>query len=85
MDHDTPLFAVATIKTWWLRMGATRYPRARELFITADAGGSNGYRSRVWKAELQRVADELQLVIHVSHYPPVLTAARIRREMTVDG
>jgi transposase len=70
MDHDTPLFAVAAIKTWWLRMGVTRYPRARELFITADAGGSNGYRSRVWKAELQRLADELQLVIHVSHYPP---------------
>ena len=51
-------------------MGAQRYPDARELFITADAGGSNGYRSRVWKAELQRLADKIGLSIHVSHFPP---------------
>jgi hypothetical protein len=51
-------------------MGAKRYPRAREIFISADAGGSNGYRSHVWKAELQRLADKLQLSIHVSHFPP---------------
>ena len=69
-DHDTPLFAVTSIETWWKRMGAERYPHARELFITADAGGSNSYRSRVWKAELQRLADELGIVIHVSHFPP---------------
>jgi hypothetical protein len=70
IDHDTPVFAVASIETWWKRMGAKRYPKAREIFITADAGGSNGYRSHVWKAELQRLADKLQLSIHVSHFPP---------------
>jgi hypothetical protein len=69
-DHDTPVFAVISIETWWKRMGSKRYPDARDLFITADAGGSNGYRSRVWKAELQRLADELDLSIHVSHLPP---------------
>ena len=69
-DHDTPVFAVASIETWWKRMGSKRYPHATELFITADAGGSNGYRSHVWKAELQRVADKLAIPIHVSHFPP---------------
>ncbi len=69
-DHDTPVFAVISIETWWKRIGAKRYPSARDLFITADAGGSNGYRSRVWKAELQRLADKLDLSIHVSHLPP---------------
>jgi hypothetical protein len=69
-DHDTPVFAVASIETWWKRMGSKRYPHATELFITADAGGSNGYRSHVWKAELQRVADKLDMPIHVSHFPP---------------
>ena len=69
-DHDTPVFAVTSIEAWWKRMGSKRYPDARELFITADAGGSNGYRSRVWKAELQRLADTLDLSIHVSHFPP---------------
>jgi hypothetical protein len=69
-DHDTPVFAVASIDTWWKRMGSKRYPGAREIFITADAGGSNGYRARVWKAELQRLADKLHLTIHVSHFPP---------------
>jgi hypothetical protein len=69
-DHDTPVFAVTSIAAWWKRVGAKRYPEARELFITADAGGSNGYRSRVWKAELQRLADKTGLVIHVSHFPP---------------
>lgn len=58
-DHDTPVFAVTSIEAWWMRMGAQRYPNARELFITADAGGSNGYRLRVWKAELQRLADKI--------------------------
>lgn len=69
-DHDTPLFAVTSIAAWWKRMGAKRYPHAREVFITADAGGSNGYRSRVWKFELQRLADELDIAFHVSHFPP---------------
>jgi transposase len=69
-DHDTPMFAVASIETWWKRMGAKRYPRATNLFITADAGGSNGYRSHVWKVELQRLADQLGISIHVSHFPP---------------
>ena len=70
VDHDTPKFAVTTIEAWWKQVGAGRYPKARELFITADAGGSNGYRLRVWKYELQRLADRLGLVIHVSHFPP---------------
>ena len=69
-DHDTPVFAVTSIETWWARMGARRYPNAPKLFITADAGGSNGYRSRVWKAELQRLADKIGISIHVSHFPP---------------
>ena len=69
-DHDTPLFAVTSIAAWWKRMGLERYPDARDLFITADAGGSNAYRSRVWKAEMQRFADASRLTIHVSHFPP---------------
>lgn len=69
-DHDTPVFAVTSIATWWLRMGRKRYPDARELFITADAGGSNAYRSRVWKVELQRFANDSGLTVHVSHFPP---------------
>jgi transposase len=69
-DHDTPVFAVTSIETWWLHMGAKRYPGAKKLFITADAGGSNSARSRVWKAELQRLADTYRLAIHVSHFPP---------------
>ena len=69
-DHDTPVFAVTTIEAWWKQVGLKRYPTAREIFITADAGGSNGYRSHVWKYELQRVADKLDLAIHVSHFPP---------------
>jgi hypothetical protein len=70
VDHDTPVFAVTTIEAWWKLMGAKRYPNARELFITADAGGSNGHRSHLWKIELQRLADKLGLSIHVSHFPP---------------
>ena len=69
-DHDTPVFAVTSIEAWWKRMGSKRYPTATELFITADAGGSNGYRARVWKFELQRLADKLRMPIHVSHFPP---------------
>ena len=69
-DHDTPVFAVTSIEAWWRRMGSARYRDAKEIFITADAGGSNGYRARVWKFELQRLADKLGLPIHVSHFPP---------------
>jgi len=70
VDHDTPTFAVTSIETWWKHVGQPRYPDAREIFITADAGGSNGHRPRMWKAELQRLADKLDLAIHVSHFPP---------------
>jgi hypothetical protein len=69
-SHDTGAFAVASIETWWTRMGCERYPNARELYITADAGGSNGYRLRLWKWELQRFADKYKLSVHVSHFPP---------------
>jgi hypothetical protein len=69
-DHDTPAFAVASIRQWWKMMGRRAYPKAEALFITADAGGSNGYRARAWKTELQRLADALHLCIHVSHFPP---------------
>jgi hypothetical protein len=70
VDHDTPVFAVTSIEAWWNRVGAKRYPEAHEIFITADAGGSNSYRSHVWKHQLQRVADKLDMSIHVSHFPP---------------
>ena len=67
---DTAQFAVASIRGWWRTIGRTRYPKARRLLITADAGGSNGYRTRLWKVELQKLADDLNLAIHVSHFPP---------------
>jgi hypothetical protein len=70
VDHDTPAFAVASIRQWWLQMGRRQYPRARALLITADNGGSNGSRARLWKRELQRLADETGLRIAVSHFPP---------------
>ena len=69
-DHDTPAFAVASIRQWWKMMGQLRYPDAKQLFITADAGGSNGYRARAWKVELQKFADDSRLRIIVSHFPP---------------
>lgn len=69
-DHDTATFAVASIRKWWLAQGRRAYPKARRLLITADAGGSNGARLRLWKWELQRWADELRLPISVSHFPP---------------
>jgi hypothetical protein len=69
-DHDTPAFAVASIGAWWNLVGRKRYPDAKELFITADAGGSNGHRPRAWKLELQQLADKLGIAIHVSHFPP---------------
>jgi transposase len=69
-DHDTPAFAVASIRQWWKSMGRRAYPNAQQLLITADAGGSNGYRSNAWKVELQRFADDTNLCISVSHFPP---------------
>ena len=70
ITSDTAEFAVQSIRCWLERMGRQRYPHARELTITADCGGSNGARVRLWKAELQKLADETKLVIHVHHYPP---------------
>jgi hypothetical protein len=69
-DHDTPAFAVRSIARWWRQMGKRTYPEARELLITADAGGSNSARSRLWKIELQRFATRTGLTISVSHFPP---------------
>jgi hypothetical protein len=70
VDHDTAEFAVASIRRWWEEMGSAVYPRARRLLITADAGGSNGYRTRLWKVELQGLADALGLRTTVCHFPP---------------
>jgi len=69
-DHDTAAFAVATIRRWWQAIGADRYPHADKLLITADAGGSNGYRTRLWKTELAALAAETGLAITVCHFPP---------------
>lgn len=69
-DHDTPAFAVASIRRWWTTMGRAAYPAVKELFITADAGGSNGYRARAWKIALQTFADDFGLRVSVSHFPP---------------
>jgi transposase len=70
MDHDTAEFAVETIRRWWRSMGQPTYPQATRLLITADAGGSNGSRLRLWKLELQKLADETGLRIVVCHFPP---------------
>jgi hypothetical protein len=70
VDHDTAEFAVETLRRWWDRMGSRVYPRAKRLLITADGGGSNGSRCRLWKVELQRLADETGLRISVCHFPP---------------
>ena len=69
-DHDTAAFAVESIRRWWATMGAPLYPAAKRLLVTADAGGSNGYRLRLWKLELQKLADETGLEIAVCHFPP---------------
>ena len=70
IDHDTAQFAVQAIGRWWNKMGARRYPQARELLITADGGGSNGSRCRLWKVALQSLAQRLGLPVHVCHFPP---------------
>jgi hypothetical protein len=70
ITSDTAEFAVASIRCWLERMGRERYPQAKELTITADGGGSNGVRVRLWKVELQKLADATNLTLHVHHYPP---------------
>lgn len=70
IDHDTAQFAVHSIRQWWYQMGKTSYPEAEELLITADGGGSNGSRNRLWKRELQKFADEIGLAVSVCHFPP---------------
>jgi len=70
IDHDTSEFAVESIRRWWREMGSLLYPAAKELLITADGGGSNGSRVRLWKLELQKLADELCMTINVCHFPP---------------
>jgi hypothetical protein len=70
VGHDTAAFAAATIHRWWRKMGRPRYPRATELLVTADGGGSNASRSRLWKVELQKLADATGLTLRVCHFPP---------------
>jgi len=70
IDHDTAEFAVESIRRWWREMGEETYPCARRLLITADCGGSNGHRVRLWRRELQKLADQLDLTIQVCHFPP---------------
>jgi hypothetical protein len=70
IDHDTAHFAARTIGSWWKSMGSQRFPRARQLLITADGGGSNSYRSRLWKVALQKLADEIDLKLWICHFPP---------------
>jgi hypothetical protein len=70
IDHDTARFATEAVGRWWKKMGAKRYRGAKELLITADGGGSNGSRSRLWKVALQDLADRLEMPIHICHFPP---------------
>lgn len=70
IDHDTAQFAAASIRRWWLEMGEARFPKAKRLLITADGGGSNSHRTRLWKVSLQALADELGLTLDVRHFPP---------------
>lgn len=70
ISSDTAAFAVESIRQWWHHMGKQQYPYAKELLITADCGGSNGYRTRLWKLELQKLADEIGLSLLVMHFPP---------------
>jgi hypothetical protein len=70
ISADTARFAVNSIRSWWYKMGKEAYPDATEIYINADGGGSNGWRTRLWKTELQELANELDIIIHVSHFPP---------------
>lgn len=69
-DHDTAQFAVESIRQWWVHMGSVTYPEATELMITADGGGSNGSRNRLWKIELQKFSNEIGIPVTVAHFPP---------------
>jgi hypothetical protein len=82
ITHDTAEFAVSAIRAWHEKMGHQRYPKAQELTITADCGGSNGARVRLWKVELQKFADETGLTIKVRHYPPGTSRRVGRRNCT---
>jgi len=70
IDHDTAEFATASVARWWQEMGSTRFPQATKLMITADGGGSNGSRNRLWKVALQALADKLSLRLEICHFPP---------------
>ncbi|EFK95676.1 Transposase, Rhodopirellula-type [sediment metagenome] len=70
INHDTGEFAVASVRRWWEHLGQERYPKSKKILVTADAGGSNGYRLRLWKKELQTFSDESGLEITVCHFPP---------------
>lgn len=70
ISSDTAVFAVNSIRSWWYHMGAGRFPCADHLYITADGGGSNGSRCRLWKTEIQKLADEMHMPVEVSHFPP---------------
>lgn len=70
VDHDTAQLAVEAIRQWWWLLGKQLYPQAIELLITADCCGFNSYRARLWKWELQQLATELGLILHVCHFPP---------------
>jgi len=70
ISRDTAQFAVQSIRTWWYEMGKDRFSEATKLFITADGGGSNGSRCRLWKTEIQKLADEIKIPIEISHFPP---------------
>jgi hypothetical protein len=70
VNHDTAEFAVESIRRWWNKIGSSQYPDAKRLIITADGGGSNGSRVRLWKRELQRLANEIDIDIVVHHLPP---------------
>lgn len=70
VSHDTAAFAVAAIRRWWEKLGKEKYPKCKRILITADSGGSNSSRSRLWKLQLQKLATELNVIIEVCHYPP---------------
>lgn len=70
ISHDTAEFAVAAIRRWWKKLGKKRYPRAKRILVTADSGGSNSPRTRLWRVELQKLANETGMIIELCHYPP---------------
>jgi DDE family transposase len=82
VDHDTAAFTVQTLRRWWQLVGSLAYPEATRLLVTADAGGSNGYRVRAWKTELARLAAETGLAITVCHLPPGTSNAAARLQAT---